>query len=181
MTFTYNGANAGDDTINASITVDGSTQTATASKTWEESTGITGTMTGEGRLTQSASNKLDYAYVLDCTAANNSPPKFKGKRNATAFSLTTVTAVTCTDDPAKSPANPAAGFDTMVGDGTGKVGTTPVNIHWEFVDGGTAGTNDSAFVEIRRTSDNVVLFSKTEAPIGAYAGGTRAGRNTANP
>ncbi len=33
-TFTYTGASAGDDTINASITVDGSRQTATAAKTW---------------------------------------------------------------------------------------------------------------------------------------------------
>jgi hypothetical protein len=32
--FTYTGNNVGDDTINASITIDGSTQTATASKTW---------------------------------------------------------------------------------------------------------------------------------------------------
>ena len=34
VTFTYTGANEGTDTINASITVDGSTQTATASKEW---------------------------------------------------------------------------------------------------------------------------------------------------
>ena len=34
VTFTYTGAAAGDDTINASITVDGSRQTATAAKTW---------------------------------------------------------------------------------------------------------------------------------------------------
>ena len=36
VSFTYTGTNAGDDTINASITVDGSTQTATATKTWED-------------------------------------------------------------------------------------------------------------------------------------------------
>jgi hypothetical protein len=35
VTFTYTGTNVGDDTINASITVDGSTQKATATKTWE--------------------------------------------------------------------------------------------------------------------------------------------------
>jgi Ca2+-binding RTX toxin-like protein len=34
VTFTYTGTNVGDDTINASITADGSTQKATASKTW---------------------------------------------------------------------------------------------------------------------------------------------------
>jgi hypothetical protein len=35
VTFTYTGTNLGDDTINASITIDGSTQKATAAKTWE--------------------------------------------------------------------------------------------------------------------------------------------------
>jgi uncharacterized repeat protein (TIGR01451 family) len=34
VTFTYTGTKAGDDTINASITVEGSRQTATAAKTW---------------------------------------------------------------------------------------------------------------------------------------------------
>ncbi len=40
--FTYTGANPGDDTVNASITVDGSTQTATAAKTWVVPTGTEG-------------------------------------------------------------------------------------------------------------------------------------------
>lgn len=35
VTFTYTGTSAGTDTINAAITVDGSRQTATATKTWE--------------------------------------------------------------------------------------------------------------------------------------------------
>ena len=141
---------------------------------------IRGTMAGEGRLTQSASNRLDYAYVLDCTKANNAPVKFKGTRNSSAFSLTALTSIACSDDPAVTPAKPEAGFDTMVGDGTGKVGSTSVTVHFEFVDGGAGGTGDSAFIEIRRTSDGSVLFSKRESPIGAYGGGTRQGRNTAN-
>lgn len=39
VSFTYTGANLGDDTINASITLAGSTQTATAAKTWEAGEG----------------------------------------------------------------------------------------------------------------------------------------------
>ena len=39
VTFTYTGTVAGDDTINASITIDGSTQSATAAKTWITPTG----------------------------------------------------------------------------------------------------------------------------------------------
>ena len=89
--------------------------------------------------------------------------------------------MTCSDDPTKTPGQPGRRFDTMEGDGTGTVGSTPVKVHFKFVDGGTAGTNDSSFIEIRRSSDDVVLFTKSEGPIGAYAGGTRPGRNTAYP
>jgi len=39
VTFTYTGTNPGTDTIHASITVSGSTQTATAQKTWTSATG----------------------------------------------------------------------------------------------------------------------------------------------
>ena len=45
VAFTYTGSAAGDDTINAAITVDGSRQTATASKTWVTGGGGTGTIT----------------------------------------------------------------------------------------------------------------------------------------
>jgi hypothetical protein len=41
VTFTYTGTVAGDDTINASITFNGSTQKATAAKTWTTTTGPT--------------------------------------------------------------------------------------------------------------------------------------------
>ena len=183
VTFTYTGANEGDDTINASITVDGATQTATAAKTWVADTDpeIEGTMVGEGRLTQSASNRLDFAYVLDCDRAANSPVKFKGKRNSTAFTVTALTSVECMDQAGIEPADPAAGFDTMVGDGTGKLGTTNVTVHFAFIDGGVGGANDQTSIEIRRASDDALLFSKSESPIGAYGGGTRPGRNTANP
>jgi len=175
---TWTGVNEGDDTINASITVDGSRQSATASKKWVKSASG-GVMTGEGRLTD-GTKKLDYAYILDCNNGLNSPPKFKGKLNTSNFNVTSISAVSCTDDPTKTPAT-AATFDTMEGDGEGVVGSTAVTVHFKFVDGGTAGTNDSSCIEIKNKATSAVLFSKCEAPIGAYGGGTRPGRNTANP
>ncbi len=176
--FCYTGTSAGNDTITGAV----GALSDDVQKTWTGGGGGSplGTMTGEGRLTQSANNRLDYAYDLNCTRASNTPVKFKGKRNTTAFSVTALSSVTCSDDPAVTPARPGAGFDTMVGDGTGKVGTTNVTVHFEFVDGGVGGANDSAFIEIKRQSDGAVLFSKQESPIGPYAGGTRQGRNTAN-
>ena len=176
--FCYTGTNEGDDSITGSV----GALSDEVDKTWvDEGGAIEGSMAGEGRLTQSASNRLDYAYVLDCTRANNTPVKFKGKRNSSAFVVTSLTSVECVDQAGIEPANPAAGFDTMLVEGLGKVGSTNVSVEAEFVDGGTGGANDSAFIEIRRTSDGAVLFSDTESPIGPYGGGTRPGRNTASP
>jgi hypothetical protein len=50
VAFTYTGTTAGDDTINAAITVDGSRQTATAAKTWVDAP-RTGSVKGKGSYT----------------------------------------------------------------------------------------------------------------------------------
>ena len=138
-----------------------------------------GWMAGEGRLTSGASY-LDYAYVLDCNA-DRPNPKFKGKRNSTAFNVTDITSISCTDDPNVTPAKSNAPFDTMQGTGTGTLGSTAVIVEFKFVDGGVDGNGDSAAITIKRASDSVVLFQSSAAPIPAFGGGTRAGRNTANP
>jgi hypothetical protein len=82
VTFTYTGTNAGDDTIHASITVGGSTQSATAEKHWT-TRGITclltGTITGppkEIQVTAQASAGLQSIIVLDSANANTVVPAF---------------------------------------------------------------------------------------------------------
>jgi hypothetical protein len=182
--YSYTGVNTGDDVITACYDANqnGACErgevTATAKKKWVAA-GPKGRMVGEGRLTSGA-DKLDFAYVLDCDNSKNSPPKFQGKLNSSTFKVTSVTSVTCTDDPTKTPAE-AANFDTQEGSGLGTLGTTSVKVTWKFVDGGPAGSGDSTKIEIRNASTDALLFSKTEAPPGPFGGGTRGGRNTATP
>jgi Bacterial Ig-like domain (group 1) len=184
-TFTYTGANAGDDTIVACVDEDddgnyceAGEATASASKTWEAANGPAGWMSGEGRLTQGAQT-LDYAYIMDCDA--DKAPRFTGRRNGQKLSVSDVTSMTCSDDPGQEPAVPGAAFDTMVGSGTGKLGSTNVVVEFEFVDGGLDNTDDYARVVVERASNGEVLFEAEAEPIPPYGGGTRLGRNTANP
>jgi uncharacterized repeat protein (TIGR01451 family) len=72
VTFTYTGTKEGDDTINAAITVDGSRQTATASKTWTAGGG------GEGAdvailKTAPATRTNGYHLVYTIKVTNNGP------------------------------------------------------------------------------------------------------------
>jgi uncharacterized repeat protein (TIGR01451 family) len=75
VTFTYMGTNLGDDTINAAITVDGSRQTATASKTW--TTGTPPPTHGGADLsilkTGSARIKTGFHIVYTLTVKNAGP------------------------------------------------------------------------------------------------------------
>ena len=180
VTFTYTGASAGDDTINASITVDGSTQSATAAKTWVAApTGEKGRMTGEGRLTGNGKT-LDFAYIIDCTKANNASPRFAGSLSGQAFKLTSVDTVTCTNQPGVTPSTSAT-FDTQDGTGKGTVGSTNVTVEWQFVDGGTAHNGDTTHIVIRDASTSAIIIDGSGAPPAPYGGGTRPGRNTASP
>jgi hypothetical protein len=184
--FSYTGTTAGDDTITACLDANNSGAcepgevTDTAAKKWVGGpTGPRGRMVGEGRLTGGAKT-LDYAYILDCTKANNNPPKFAGKLSGQSFSLTAVGTVACSDQPGITPAFPSAGFDTMDGTGTGKVGSTTVTVEWRFVDGGAASSGDTAHIVIRNAATSDVIFDGSGSPPGPYNGGTRTGRNTAN-
>jgi hypothetical protein len=180
VTFTYTGANPGDDTINASITVDGSTQSATAAKTWVADAGKKGRMTGEGRLSGNGKT-LDFAYIIDCTKANNASPRFAGSVSGSgAFSVTSIDTVTCTDQPGVTPST-AATFDTQTGTATGKVGATNVKVEWEFVDGGLNSTGDTTHIVIRNAATSAIIIDGSGAPPAPYGGGTRLGRNTASP
>jgi uncharacterized repeat protein (TIGR01451 family) len=170
---TYNN-NAGGDSSDFTVIPTGPTAPVTVSNTGPPP--AQGRMAGEGRLIDSTKT-LDYAYVIKCDPAQ--APQFRGSMNGQAFNVSDITANSCTDDPSKSPAKPGTSFDTMEGDGTGTLGSTNVKVHFKFVDGGVDGNGDSAQIVIRNASTNAVLFTSSAAPIPAYGGGTRAGRNTA--
>ena len=53
---------------------------------------------------------------------------------------------------------PAAGFDTYKGKGTGRLnGAAGASAEWTFTDAGEPGKNDTATIEIKNSSNVVVL------------------------
>ena len=68
VAFTYTGSSPGDDTINASITVGGSTQKATASKTWTVPTGPTSLVLTPA----SATNPIDVEHCVTALVTDGS-------------------------------------------------------------------------------------------------------------
>lgn len=150
--FSYTGTNAGTDTITATATVAGETQTATASKVWEEvgpPPGVEGRMTGGGSVIDPVAGRVTHGFELHCDASqgpNNLQVNW-GKGNR--FHLETLTGALCTNNPLIVPNPPAAGFDTYSGSGTGRYnGVSGADITWTFDDAGEPGKNDHVHFHI---------------------------------
>jgi len=75
------------------------------------------------------------------------------------FHLTTLLTAVCTDEPGIEESPPEAGFDTMVGSGTGTFNNEPgATIVFTFTDAGEPGAGvDTASFLIRDASETVVL------------------------
>jgi hypothetical protein len=142
VTYTYTGAAAGDDTINAKITVDGSTQTATAAKTWVVAP--TGSVEGKGTY---ATGK-EFGRVSFTVDANADGGTFEGK--------------TGTGDHFK--ATSIVGF-TQAGNTASFHGAGEVDKHGgytytvSFVDNGFPGRQDTVDVVIKDSGGAIVLSS----------------------
>ncbi len=116
-------------------------------------------MTGGGSVFTSVGVRVTHGFELHCSKSvtpNNLEVNW-GKGNK--FHLTELTAASCSDDPAISPAPPDAGFDTYRGSGTGTYNGVPgATAEWTFTDAGEpGGGTDSATLTIRDASSNVVL------------------------
>jgi len=87
-------------------------------------------------------------------APNRLEVNWRGNR----FHLEHLTSASCFDDPAISPNPPAAGFDTYRGTGTGRYHGQPgASAEWTFTDQGEPGKNDTAMIQIKDSSNVVVL------------------------
>ena len=109
VTFTYTGTNEGDDTINAAITVDGSRQSATASKTWTKVAGGTGSITIIKSTFRSPSYHVVFPFIVTGPSAST-------------FELDT--------DP--GTATPDRKVLAGIPSGTYTVRETPLPLGWEF-------------------------------------------------
>ncbi|MBI5105788.1 MAG: hypothetical protein HZB46_12570 [Solirubrobacterales bacterium] len=105
--------------------------------------------------------KVTHGFILHCDptdAPNHLLVHWaKGGKNYIFF-LKTLDDNTCTDEPGYSEGNPVAGFDTMVGKGTGKVNGKPgYTIEFKLTDKGEPGKDDTAKFLIKDGDGNVVL------------------------
>jgi hypothetical protein len=148
VAYTYTGMAAGDDTINAAITVDGSRQTATAAKTWVDAP-RTGSVSGKGSYaTGKEWGRVQFA--VEASAAGGSLEGLTG--NGFKFASTSVTGFT------------QAGNTASFGGGaTVKGPKTPESSDYTyavtFVDNGFPGREDTISIVVKDASGAVVFDS----------------------
>lgn len=115
-------------------------------------------MTGGGSITAQGLT-VTHGFTSGCTAAPGMPASLQvnwGKGNK--FHLTELDAASCSNDPTISEGQPAAGFDTSQGSGSGRYnGMAGASAEWTITDAGEPGTNDRFAIKIKDASGNVVL------------------------
>ena len=123
--------------------------------------GIRGRMTGGGSVRPTGpgvgATRITHGFQLNCVVSdgkNHLEVNWNGNR----FHLETITSAACTDDSAIGPTPPAAGFDVHKGKGTGRFnGQSGATAEWTFTDAGEPGRTDLLQIEIKNSSNIVVL------------------------
>jgi hypothetical protein len=143
VAYTYTGTTAGDDTINAAITVDGSRQTATAAKTWVEAP-RTGSVKGKGTY---ATGK-EWGRVSFDVDANANGGSFEGRTgNGHRFKALGIESFGQSDNVASfvglAEVDKTAGYTYAV----------------RFVDNGFPGREDTIEIVIKDAGGSVVFTS----------------------
>lgn len=99
VTFTYTGPNAGTDTINAAITVDGSRQTATAEKVWM----VSSTTTTSTTSTTSTSTTSTSTTTISSTSSTSTTTTSPTTSSSTSTTFPTTTTIQPDPDPGPDP------------------------------------------------------------------------------
>ena len=102
--------------------------------------------------------RVTHGFQLHCDAAvdpNNLQVNWnKGEK----FHMESLDSAVCSDDGSIDEGNPVAGFDTYVGEGTGRYNGVPgYTIEFTFTDAGEPGKNDTADITIIAPDASVVL------------------------
>jgi len=117
-----------------------------------------GRMTGGGNFVATGGIVVHHGFQLRCSVTDPRQNLEINWGNGRRFHLETVTAVTCSDDPAIDPEHPAAPIDTLVLSGTGRLnGRTTATIQLTFTDAGEPGVNDGVTMTIKDGQGNIVL------------------------
>jgi hypothetical protein len=117
----------------------------------------TGSMTGGGHVVMVNGTRVTSGMTLKCTASTKPQNLEINWDKGNKFKLDGVSSVACYDDAAISPNPPTAGFDTIIGSGTGKLNGELAMIEWKFVDAGEPGVKDTMSIIIRQ--DGLVAIS----------------------
>ena len=116
---------------------------------------VTGRMTGGGSI-QGTSVRHGMALHCDATEGPNNLEVNWGKGER--FHLDSLDSVACSDDASIEANPPAAGFDTMVGTGTGSYdGVAGATIRFTFTDAGEPGKLDVAKIAVVDAGGTTVL------------------------
>lgn len=100
-----------------------------------------GRMTGGGDLGTNG-NESHHSFTLHCDAADP-PNKLQITWDDNTFHLTELTFSLCFDDPSLDPGGPAAPFDTIIGQGVGRLnGVDGSIVTFRFTDDGEPGLSD---------------------------------------
>jgi hypothetical protein len=148
VAYTYTGMAAGDDTINAAITVDGSRQSATAAKTWVDAP-RTGSVKGKG----SYATGKEWGRVTFEVDANATGGSFEGMTgNGFQFKATSVSGFTQAGDTASF-----SGGASIKGPKTPEASTYTYTV--TFVDKGTPGREDTISIVVKDAAGATVFTS----------------------
>jgi len=118
----------------------------------------TGRMTGGGTVV-TPSGFVELGLELNCMVSEGPQHLEVTWGGGHRFRLDSLTSATCTDDPnITAPKSSHATFDTYQGKGTGRLdGKQGASAEWTFTDAGEPGRNDTVTIQIRNSSQVVVL------------------------
>ena len=119
-----------------------------------------GRMTGGGSVFTSDGTRVTHGFELHCNIKNTPNNLEVNWGPGNDFHLDTLTAAVCFNDPSISADPPAAGFNTLIGSGTGSYnGVTGAAAQFTFTDAGEPGTKDFAKIVVKVGTTTVLSVS----------------------
>jgi hypothetical protein len=117
---------------------------------------LPGRMTGGGSIINNGL-RVTHGLTLNCDATQN-PQRLQINWDGNRFHLEHLNVASCSLNRSIDAGQPAAGFNTYVGSGVGRLnGVSGATIDFIFTDAGEPGTNDFASYTIHDADGNLIL------------------------
>ncbi len=117
-----------------------------------------GFLTGGGKLVTRGNPTVTFGTEFYCDSSVTPDNLQINWGNGHRFHLKALTGASCSKDPSFSEDQPAAGFNTYQGTGTGKLhGVGGATVQWTLTDHGEPGSSDTASFKVTDAAGNVVL------------------------